>query len=85
MLPGLHPCGRCGCQRRYHNPDKAYTSHKQYRNMNPNPAMHPPQIVVQARTCCDNCPHCICFCTGYVEPFAGQSFGDCVYAEPKRR
>jgi hypothetical protein len=62
------PCGRCGCKRKYHNPPKAYTGSKDYRNMGPNST---PQIEVKAKTCCDSCPYCLCFCIGFMEPFKG--------------
>lgn len=69
----IDPCGRCGCMGKYHNPDKGYTSSKfrigltrTYRS-------------IIARTCCDSCPHCICFCVAFVEPFEGQKRTHCYY------
>jgi hypothetical protein len=71
------PCGRCGCSRKAHKPDKAYTGYRDYRNQGPNP---PPMIPITARTCCDKCPYCICFCVAFVEPFKGQPWPECAYA-----
>lgn len=70
------PCGRCGCKAKHHNPPKAYTAARDVRNMGP---YQRPQVIVQAKTCCDSCPTCICFCVGFVEPFPGQPFERCVY------
>lgn len=68
------PCSYCGCMRKYHNPDKSYTSSKfrigligTYR-------------AITARTCCDKCPHCICSCVAFVEPFEGQPRTHCYHA-----
>lgn len=36
--------------------------------------------MVRALTSCATCPHCICFCIGFIEPFEGQPYKECVYA-----
>jgi hypothetical protein len=64
------PCGLCGCQFRYHNPPKTSSSHR---------ASHSFTVVTKALTCCYSCPHCMCFCVGFVEPFEGMPFERCVY------
>lgn len=62
-------CGRCGCERQHHNP----------------PAWEPrtkgrySQIL--ARTCCSSCPHCVCFCHAWMEPFDGQPYKKCGYRD----
>jgi len=71
------PCGRCGCQRGFHNPPKSYTKSK-FRVHGPGAAQHD-SITITARSCCDTCPHCTCFCVGFIEPFDGQPFLRCVY------
>src|ERR1017187_5232343 len=68
-------CGRCGCERRYHNPPEWEPRTKgRYR----------PNL---ARTCCSSCPHCLCFCFAWTEPYLGQPFGKCAYKDflPPRR
>jgi hypothetical protein len=67
------PCGYCGCMRKYHNPPKAYTSSK-FRI-----GLTGTMIKVLAPTCCDSCPHCICSCVAFVEPFEGQKRLHCVH------
>lgn len=68
------PCGRCGCQRQYHNPPDSYTSAKSGYTSGKAVAHK-----VWAPTCCDSCPFCLCFCTGFLEPFKGQRYLRCVY------
>jgi hypothetical protein len=67
-------CGRCGCERRFHNPPASYSYAKTGASSG---RAH--QIKILARTCCDNCPHCFCFCTAWVEPYEGQPYVRCVY------
>ena len=68
------PCGRCGCQRKYHNPppfdDYAKTGSS---------SGNAHKVIIKARTCCYNCKFCFCFCVGFIEPFEGQPFQRCVY------
>lgn len=71
------PCGRCGCQRKYHKPDKYYLSHKFRVTGGATSRVY--MIPVRAPTCCDKCPHCLCFCTAFVEPFEGQPRTRCIY------
>ena len=68
------PCGRCGCQRQYHNPPKSETYAKTGASSG-----NAHQVKILARTCCATCPYCICFCVGFVEPFEGQPYQCCVY------
>lgn len=67
------PCGRCGCQFRYHNPPKSSPSHRGSAWGNSY------QRQTLAMTCCDSCPHCFCFCVAFIEPFIGMPFERCVY------
>ena len=67
------PCGRCGCQQRYHNPPSAWSGSKGYSWGNAR------WNKTKAMTCCDSCPHCICFCSGFLEPFIGMPFERCLY------
>lgn len=69
------PCGRCGCERRFHNPPKSYSYAKTGSSSGKS---H--MIEIKARTCCDSCPHCFCFCIAWIEPFEGQPYKECVYA-----
>ena len=68
------PCGRCGCERRFHNPPKSYSYAKTGSSSGKS---H--MIEIKARTCCDSCPHCFCFCIAWIEPFKGQPFQRCYY------
>jgi hypothetical protein len=72
----IDPCGRCGCQRKYHNPEKSEKGYKASRFMGP---VQPPHFKITARSCCATCPYCICFCVGFVEPSEGQPYQRCVY------
>jgi hypothetical protein len=56
------PCGRCGCERRYHNPP-AWEPRTKHR-----------YLQILAQTCCSSCPHCVCFCSAWLEPFEGQPY-----------
>jgi hypothetical protein len=73
----IDPCGRCGCQRKHHNPPTSYTKSK-FR-IHGMVGTWNDMIKVQAPTCCDSCPHCFCFCIAFVEPFPGQPFTRCHY------
>jgi hypothetical protein len=68
------PCGRCGCQRKYHNPP---TSDDIAKTGASSGNAH--KYIITARTCCYNCKFCICFCVGFIEPFEGQPFLRCFY------
>lgn len=71
-------CGRCGCERQYHNPPERWPGSKSRRFMGP---VQPPQERTLAPTACSSCPHCICFCVAFVEPFHGQPWPNCFYEE----
>jgi hypothetical protein len=67
------PCGRCGCRRKHHLPTRTFsyaTSGASSGKSHELPTLAP--------TCC-NCKFCFCFCVGFVEPFAGQRFAQCIY------
>ena len=64
------PCGYCGCMRKYHNPPKFYFHWRDRAGV----------IEVKAPTCCDSCPHCICSCVAFIEPFEGQKRTHCAHA-----
>lgn len=66
-------CGRCGCERRFHNPPKSFTSSKFRIGQTGH------QVKVLNMTACSSCPHCFCFCIAFVEPFDGQRFLRCLY------
>jgi hypothetical protein len=67
------PCGACGCARKSHKAKSTFSYAKSGASSGKSVL-----IPTLAPTCCE-CPHCFCFCTTFVEPFAGQKFLRCVY------
>ena len=72
------PCGRCGCKRLTHLPDRTFSYAKSGGSSGKS---H--EVPVQAPTCCE-CKYCLCFCVGFVEPFIGQPFLMCL-SDPKAK
>lgn len=70
------PCGRCGCIRKAHEPPKTFSYAKTGASSGKS---H--ELPITARTCCWECKFCMCSCVAWVEPFEGQRFTRCVYAQ----
>lgn len=69
-------CGRCGCSRKYHNPPPITENASQWAHRIGAVNV---TVDIPARTCCWDCPFCICFCIAFVEPFTGQPYPKCFY------
>jgi len=66
-------CGRCGCKRKFHLPNRTYSYAKTGGSSGKS---H--EILVLAPISCD-CKFCFCFCVAFVEPFPTQPFRFCVF------
>jgi hypothetical protein len=73
------PCGDCGCRRDSHLPKKTFSYAKSGGSSGKSI-----EVAVLAPTSCD-CKYCICYCTGFVEPFDNQKHQCCVYAREATR